>query len=117
MKKRAFNHRHRQRLDRAADNYLSDCYQKRVPVRGKDFARSLSMTPEYTSFLGSNIVGGIHAYLRKKQLVYAARLLVTTPLTVEEIAIRTGFGSRVSLYRWFLAEYEVTPTAYRMLKK
>ena len=117
MRKRRYNHRHRQRFDRAIDNFLNDCYQRRVPVRGKDLARALSMTPEYTSFLGSNIFGGALAYVRKKQLVYAARLLMTTPLSIEEIAIRTGFGTRSTFHRWFLAEYGVTPAAFRVLKK
>jgi AraC-like DNA-binding protein len=118
MRKRRYNHGHRQRLDRAIENFLDDCYQRGAPVRGKDLARSLSMTPEYTSFLGANVFGGsIHAYVRRKQLTFAARLLTTTPLSIEEIAIRTGFGTRATFHRWFLAEYGVTPAAFRVLKK
>jgi AraC-like DNA-binding protein len=109
---------HLRRLDRAAENYLDDCYRGKQPARAKDFARSLAMTPEYLSWLSAQILGGsLHSFLRDKQLAYAARLLRTTRLSVREIALRTGFGTRATLHRWFVARYEVNPTAFRHLKK
>ena len=70
---RTFTHGHRQGLDRAAEHYLRECYRTRKPVRGKDFARSLDLTPEYVSWLGAKILGGsLHRFLRRKQLEYGA---------------------------------------------
>ncbi|HYK05954.1 MAG TPA: AraC family transcriptional regulator [Thermoanaerobaculia bacterium] len=115
---RTFTGYHRQRLDRAAENYLDECYRTKQPARGKDFARSLDMTPEYMSWVGSRILGGsLHGFLREKQLAYAARLLRTTALSIEEIAVRSGFGTRSTLHRRFVARFEVTPAAFRELKK
>ena len=115
---RTFTHDHRQRLGRAAENYLRECYQQKKPARGKDFADSLDLTPEYVSWLGAQILGGsLHDYLRRTQVVYAERLLRTTPLSVEEVAVRSGFGTRSTMHRWFLAVHGLTPTAFRELKK
>ncbi len=111
---RTFTQRHRQGLDRAAEHFLRECYRQKKPARGKDFARSLDLTPEYVSWLGSKILGGsLHQFLRGKQLQYAARLLRRTPLTVEEIAARTGFGTRSTMHRWFVAAYGIGPAAFR----
>ena len=115
---RTFTHDHRQRLQRAAENYLRECYRTKKPARGKDFADSLDLTPEYVSWLGAQILGGsLHHYLRRKQVAYAERLLRTTPLSVEEVAVRSGFGTRSTMHRWFLAVHDLTPTAFRELKK
>jgi AraC-like DNA-binding protein len=117
-KPRTFTHDHRRRLDRAAENYLRECYRKKWPARGKDFAKTLGMTPEYVSWLGAKILGGsLHRFLRAKQLTYAARLLKTTPLSIEEIAVRCGFGTRWTMHRWFVAHYGLSPAAFRELKK
>jgi AraC-like DNA-binding protein len=116
--RRTFTHDHRQRLQRAAENYLRDCYRKKQPARGKDFADSLDLTPEYVSWLGAQVLGGsLHDYLRRRQVAYAERLLRTTPLSVEEVAVRSGFGTRSTMHRWFLAVHQLTPAAFRALKK
>ena len=110
---RTFTPSHRRRLDRAAEHYLRECYRQRKPARGKDFARSLNLTPEYVSYLGGRIVGGLHAFLRQKQLNYAARLLRRTPLSIEEIAARSGFGTRSTMHRWFAKAHGMGPAAFR----
>lgn len=115
---RKFTPDHRQRLDRAAENYLRECYQQHKPARGKDFADSLDLTPEYVSWLGSQILrGSLHDYLRRKQVAYAERMLRTTPLSIEEVAERSGFGTRSTMHRWFLAVHELSPAAFRKLNK
>ncbi len=117
-KPRKFTHGHRQGLDRAAEHFLRECYRQRKPARGKDFAQSLDLTPEYVSSLGAKILGGsLHQFLRKKQLEYAARLLRRTPLSVEEIAARSGFGTRSTMHRWFVEAYGMGPAAFRGLEK
>ena len=115
---RTFSPDHRQRLDRAAENYLRECYRRMQPARGKDFADTLDLTPEYVSWLGAQILGGsLHDFLRKKQVAYAEKLLRTTPLSIEEVAVRCGFGTRSTMHRWFLTVHELPPAAFRELKK
>ena len=111
---RTFPHGHRQGLDRAAEHFLRECYRQKKPARGKDFARSLGLTPEYVSWLAAKILGGsLHQFLRKKQVQHAVRLLRRTPLSIEEIAARSGFGTRSTMYRCFVETYGTGPAAFR----
>ena len=113
-----FTHADRQRLDRAADLYLRDCYRKNTAARASEFAAQVGLTPEYVSWLAAKILGkSLHAYLREKQVAYAARLLRVTPLPVEEIAIRCAFGTPATFYRWFVAVHGMPPGEFRHLKK
>ncbi|HJQ35676.1 MAG TPA: helix-turn-helix domain-containing protein [Thermoanaerobaculia bacterium] len=117
-KPRTFTHWHRQALDRAAEHFLRECYRRKKPARGKDFARSLDLTPEYISWLAAQVLGeSLQRFLRKKQLDHAARLLRRTPLSVDEIAARSGFGTRSTMRRWFMEAYGIGPAAYREHEK
>ncbi|HEU4887884.1 MAG TPA: AraC family transcriptional regulator [Thermoanaerobaculia bacterium] len=117
-KPRTFTHGHRQGLTRAADHFLRDCYRHKKPARAKDFARSLDLTPEYVSWLAAKVLGeSLQQFLRKKQVEYAARLLRRTPLSVEEIAARSAFGTRSAMHRWFVKVHGVGPAAFRERKK
>lgn len=113
-KQRTFTAGHRQGLTRAAEHFLRDCYRRKKPARGKDFARSLDLTPEYVSWLAAQVLAEpLQRFLRRKQVEYAARLLRRTPLSVEEIAARSAFGTRSTMHRWFVQTYGVGPTAFR----
>lgn len=113
-KQRTFTPRHRQGFVRAAEHFLRDCYRQKKPARGKDFARSLDLTPEYVSWLAAQVLGeSLQAFLRGKQVEHAARLLRRTPLSVEEIAERSGFGTRSAMHRWFVKAYGIGPAAFR----
>lgn len=116
-KPRTFTPGHRKGLDRAAEHFLSECYRQKKPARARDLARSLDLPPEYVSFLGSQIVGGLHAFLRKKQVEHAAQLLRRTPLSIEEVAARSAFGTRSAMHRWFVKVYGVGPAAFREREK
>lgn len=117
-KRRTFTYFDRQRYQRAAQVFLEDCYQKKRRVRGKDFAADIGLTPEYTSFLATQILGQpLMEWFRSRQVEHAARLLERTPLSVEEIAARSGFGTRSTLHRTFVRVKGMTPTAFRTLKK
>lgn len=116
-KPRTFTLAHRQRLDRAAEHYLRFCYRQKTAARASEFATFTGRTPEYVSWLARNAVGkSLRTFLREKQLAYAAQLLRTTPLSVDEIAQRAGFGTTGTLYRWFARAYGLTPGAFRELK-
>lgn len=115
---RKFTPDHPKRLDRAVEHYLRFCYREKTAARTAEFAARLGRTPEYLSWLATRVLGkSLRDYLREKQVAYAARLLRTTPLSVEEIALRSGFGTAGTLYRWFRAAFGTSPGAYRELKK
>ena len=117
-KPRTFTLAHRQRLERAAEHYLRYCYRHKTAARASEFATHIGRTPEYVSWLTRNALGqSLRAFLRGKQLAYAAQLLRTTPLSVAEIAERAGFGTPGTLYRSFAAAYGMTPGAFRGLMK
>lgn len=117
-KPRTFTLAHRHRLDRAAEHYLRFCYRNRTAARASDFASYIQRTPEYLSWLARKAVGkSLHDFLREKQVAYAAQLLRTTPLPVDEIAVRAGFGTPGTLYRWFTEAYGMPPGQFRGLKK
>lgn len=115
-KPRTFTAGQRQGLDWAAEHFLRECYRLKKPARVQDFARSLDLTPEYASWLGSQIVGGLLAFLRGKQVEHAVRLLRRTPLSVEEIAARSAFGTRSAMHRWFVKVHGVGPAEFRELE-
>jgi AraC-like DNA-binding protein len=117
---RTFTFAHRQRLARAADHYLRKCYRSHTAVRAADFAAGLGMTPEYVSWLARRVFGKpLRDYLRDKQLQHAAHLLRTLPpeITIEEIALQSGFGTSRTFHRRFAEAWGTTPGAYRELKK
>jgi AraC-like DNA-binding protein len=117
---RVFTHAHRQRLDRAADHYLRDCYRQKTAARASEFASQLGLTPEYISAIAPQILGkSLRDFLRDKQLAYAARLLGTLPatVTVEEIAVLAAFGTVRTFHRCFRDAYGTAPGAFRGLKK
>lgn len=119
-RRRTYTHLDRQRLDRAAEHYLRKCYRTNSAARASEFASELGLTPEYVSFLATQILGKpLRDYLREKQVRYAATLLSTLPeeITVEEIALRSGFGTVRTLHRCFLQAYGSTPGSFRGLKK
>jgi AraC-like DNA-binding protein len=117
-KPRTFTHADRQRLERAAELYLEECYRRKRRVRGKEFAATLGMTPEYASWLATRVLGRpLLDWFRGRQVEQAARLLQRTPLSVREIAALSGFGTRSTLYRAFVKAKGVTPTDFRGLKK
>lgn len=55
-----------------------------------------------------------HRYLLHRRLSQARHLLVRTPLTMTEIALRCGFGSSSHFSNRFRAEAGISPTEFRM---
>ncbi|HXA18713.1 MAG TPA: helix-turn-helix transcriptional regulator [Thermoanaerobaculia bacterium] len=115
---RAFTHSHRLRLERAAAHYLRDCYRRVTAARVSEFAATLGVTAPYLSRIAPDILGvPLRDFLRRKQLDHAVRLLKTTPLSAEEIAVRCGFGTVSTFYRWFRSALGTTPAAFREVMK
>jgi len=113
-----FTHADRQRLERAIKHYLRDCYKRATSARVSECAAFVGLAVSYLSRIAPAILGmPIRDYLRQQQVAYAVQLLRTTPLSAEQIAIRAGFGSVPTFYRWFYAVYGMTPQAFREVMK
>lgn len=56
---------------------------------------------------------GIHAYIQERRLEKFAAMLVSTELTISEVAYALGESSGTNVARQFKAHYGLTPSAYR----
>lgn len=111
---RSSRHSLRQRLERAADLYLRDCYPRQTPSRSDEFARHLELTRQYLARQVSEVLGmPLRDFLRSRQLLYAEHLLRTTSYSTVEIAAMSAFGTPPTFYRAFKAAYGMTPGKYR----
>lgn len=102
------------------DNNQRTLLQKHIDEHRKDFfsvnalADELNMSPHYLSDLlrsqtGMNTQQHIHAFLIER----AKSLLVTTQLSVSEIAYRLGFEYPQHFNRLFKNKTGITPSEYR----
>jgi AraC-like DNA-binding protein len=104
----------RVRLERAAELYLDACYRARTAARTDEFASYLRVARPYLSRITQERIGSpLRTFLRQQQLVHAKRLLATTPLSVEEIALASAFGTPWTFYRCFKSAFGMTPAEYR----
>lgn len=55
-------------------------------------------------------------YIKDYRFMYAARLLVTTNLTIQEIIYKVGISNKSYFYREFTKKYQMTPKEYRLRK-
>lgn len=56
-------------------------------------------------------------FIKNHRINYAAKLLLTTSFTVQEIIYRTGFSNRSHFYKEFDKRYGMTPKDYRISNK
>jgi AraC-like DNA-binding protein len=112
--RRLSNDAARRLLYRAAELYLHACYGTGTPARCDEFAAWLRMARPHVSTIAPKLVGmSLHEFLRSQQLARAQDLLRSTPLSVQMIAIRSGFGTETTLTRHFRAAFGITPGQYR----
>src|SRR5260370_20571577 len=55
-------------------------------------------------------------YFRSQQLLYAAKLLRRSRLTVAQISATTGLGTRSNFFRIFAERFGMTPEQYRQMR-
>lgn len=102
------------RLEGSAQFYLRACYGTRTAARADEFAEYLRLTRPHLSRRVVELTGmTARDFLRQRQLAYAQRLLLTTPLAIEQIALASAFGTVWTFYRCFKAAFGITPSAYR----
>jgi AraC family transcriptional activator of pobA len=104
----------RRKLERVIELYLGKCYAERSSARVSELAQYLRISRQHLSALCRAVLGTTaHGALRTRQLLYAERLLRTTPLSTLEIASLAGFGAESTFFRQFNAHYGVTPVEFR----
>jgi AraC-like DNA-binding protein len=113
-KSRSKRHVRLQRIERAVDRYLADCYRKRSAARVKELALFLQVSRPYLSRAVKDVSEvALRAFMRRKQAVHAEALLRFTRLPVHEIAARSAFGDVKTFYRAFMEYYGTRPGVYR----
>jgi len=104
----------RQRIEAAAEFYLRACYGTRTAARAEEFAEYLALARPYVSRRVAELLGTpLRDFLRARQLAYAQRLLLTTPLSVHQIALASAFGTEWTFHRCFKTAFGLTPGQYR----
>jgi AraC-like DNA-binding protein len=105
----------RQRLERAFELYLEDCYARRTAARVSECADYLGISRPHLSRATRRVAGQTaREYLRGRQLAHAKRLLAASPYaTTEQIALASAFGTRRTFERIFRHAFGLSPDAYR----
>lgn len=102
------------RLEGAAEFYLRDCYGMQTAARAEEFAGCLRLARPYLSRRVAELIGiPVRDFLRERQLAHAQRLLRTMPMSVEQIALASAFGTGSTFHRCFKAAFGITPSKYR----
>lgn len=102
------------RLEGAREFYLRDCYGMRTAARAEEFAGCLRLARPYLSRRVAELIGiPVRDFLRERQLAHAQRLLRTMPMSVEQIALASAFGTGSTFHRCFKAAFGITPSKYR----
>ncbi|KAF7786658.1 hypothetical protein PRUB_a1289 [Pseudoalteromonas rubra] len=77
-------------------------------------AKRVGLNPHNLSQLLNEHVGtGYHDYINGFRVRQAAELLTSTGYSVEEIAFRSGFGTRAPFYAAFKKHHHLTPAKWR----
>lgn len=78
-------------------------------------AESVRMNPQYlSSYFHQQTGERFGDYLMKKRMKEAARLLVHSPMRIQEVAMRVGYSTANSFSRSFRQIYGMTPKEYRL---
>ena len=86
----------------------------RSPIAVADIAACVHLTPSHAMTVFRRTAGvTLGDYVTMCRVAEAQRLLLTTSMTVTEIAEEAGFGSLSSFYEHVSAACGVTPREYR----
>ena len=98
------------------DNLKISLFERRVAeeVSLSVLAERFHLNPQYISQLFKNEIGvGFLAYLTNIRMEKAKKLLLSTPLSVAEVAERSGYGDYRVFTKVFKKSEGVTPSQYR----
>jgi AraC-like DNA-binding protein len=101
-------------LRHAVDQYLRRCFSDEETPRVSELATLLGLTRERLSrdFVGAYGVA-LSAYLKRRQIRHAQRLLAASDLSTTRIGYLCGFGTRRTFYRAFRRNTGLSPDQYR----
>lgn len=84
------------------------------PLTNKEIANELHLGERQLSRLVLKHYGTtLHTILTRKRITVAAKLLLESTDTIENIALSVGFNGKMSFYREFKRIYGMTPAQYR----
>ncbi len=79
-----------------------------------DLARELGTNRTYISnHLNQQLQTTFYEYVNRWRVARAKELLKSTSLSLDDIAVKSGFNSQSSFRRYFIVHVGMTPTAYR----
>ena len=92
--------------------YVREHYTESISAQS--VAEAFHLTPNYFSEVFKKHTGiGFSAYVKNLRLKFAAKLLLTSDLTVREIAEKSGFNSITYFFNSFKAAYGMPPEQFR----
>lgn len=97
-------------------SYITENYKENITLQTA--AQIAYMSPSYFSHIFSkNINMPFNTYLSQYRVSCAAKLLMSSSLSIIEIAEECGFTSLSNFYKTFKSFYNVSPKEYRILKQ
>jgi AraC-like DNA-binding protein len=104
----------RQRIERAIELYLHDCFKKATVARVSELAAFMGVNRPYLSRAAHRALGEpLGSALRRRQLAHAERLVRETTLPIDDIAAAAAFGTTRTFFRAFARAFGMTPGEYR----
>ncbi len=98
-------------LEYLVNNYFTQS------VTAQQLADKMYISPRQLARIIKRQYGStLHELMMSKRIATAEHLLLTTALTVDEVAHAVGFNSRTGFYREFLKRYGITPSQFRQEK-
>lgn len=92
--------------------YIKDHYQDNLTLNEVASREHLS-APYLSSFFDKYIGMNFSTYYDKLRIDYAVNDLISTDLSIEDIALKHGFSETRSFLRAFKKEYQTLPSVYR----
>jgi AraC-like DNA-binding protein len=98
------------------DRYLRECFGAEQTPRVSELAVQRGVTRERLSREFVSAYGvALSAYLKRRQIRHAQRLLATSALSTTRIGYQCGFGTRRTFYRAFRRDTGMSPDQYRRM--
>lgn len=98
------------------DQYLRECFAQEETPRVSELATQRGITRERLSREFAAQYGvALSAYLKRRQIRHAQRMLSSSTLSTTRIGYQCGFGTRRTFYRAFRRDTGMSPDQYRRM--
>lgn len=92
--------------------YIDRHFTEKISV--DELAEQFYLSPSYLSHAFREWTGNSpKQYIMKSRIAYAKELLITTDLSISDVALRSGFYDTSNFIRYFKKETNTTPLRYR----